>query len=140
MPGCARQSSGSGIADSTTQTQSSGTEDSDTALLPDLSAKEIADAIMAVFDGQELSPMTRYYFGAAENAAEYFEPERSGWLITGKMEVDPVMDLLSDYAFYIPKGWYAFEVDVLKVKDYRRTRQSDRVFACAAYTSGQPRP
>jgi alginate O-acetyltransferase complex protein AlgJ len=117
LPGCARQSSGSGIADSTTQTQSSGTEDSDTALLPDLSAKEIADAIMAVFDGQELSPMTRYYFGAAENAAEYFEPERSGWLITGKMEVDPVMDLLSDYAFYIPKGWYAFEVDVLKVKD-----------------------
>ena len=59
LPGCARQSSGSGIADSTTQTQSSGTEDSDTALLPDLSAKEIADAIMAVFDGQELSPITR---------------------------------------------------------------------------------
>jgi hypothetical protein len=72
---------------------------------------------MAIFDGQELSPISRYYFGAAEDAAEYFEPERSGWLISGKMEIDPVMDLLSDYAFYIPKGWYAFEVDVLKVKD-----------------------
>jgi hypothetical protein len=85
--------------------------------LPDLSAKEIADAIMSIFEEQELSPMTRYFYGAKEGTPEYFEPERSGWLITGKMNTDPVMDSLSDYAFYVPKGWYAFEVDVLKLKD-----------------------
>lgn len=121
LPGCARQSISTSSSDTQGQIQSSQTEYQDTYLLPDvlpdLPAKEIADAIMAAFDGQGLSPMTRYYFGAAEDDAEYFEPERSGWLIKGQMEIDPIMDLLSDYAFYIPKGWYAFEVDVLKVKD-----------------------
>ena len=87
------------------------------AEVADLPAKDIADAAMAAFEGEELPPMTRYHHGAPEGSSGYFEPERSGWLISGEMQADPVMDLLSDFAFYVPNGWYAFEVDVLKVKD-----------------------
>ncbi|HBN83237.1 MAG TPA: hypothetical protein DDZ89_05280, partial [Clostridiales bacterium] len=114
LSGCMKLSNGQPV-----ESSQPGSSDTPTTSveLPDLSAKEIADAIMSVFEGQELSPMTRYYLGASKDAPEYFEPERSGWLITGKMDADPVMDLLSDYAFYVPKGWYAFEVDVLKVKE-----------------------
>ncbi|MHC1696402.1 MAG: DUF4358 domain-containing protein [Eubacteriales bacterium] len=118
LPGCVGADGDSGSTDPIGQTQPSGNENpSPTSELPDLTAKEIADAIMTAFEGQELSPMTKYHMGASEDAPEYFEPERSGWLISGTMSTDPVMDTLSDYAFYVPKGWYAFEVDVLKVKD-----------------------
>jgi hypothetical protein len=118
LPGCAGQSSNLESTDSLEQTES-GADETTAAevVLPDFSAKEIADAIIAVFDGQELSPMSKYYSGASEEDSGYFEAERSGWLISGTMETDPVMELLSDYAFYIPNGWYAFEVDVLKVND-----------------------
>ena len=81
-------------------------------------SKEITDAIMAVYNSDEIpeAGMKYRFSGAEENSDNFIEPEEIGILITGSPI--PVEDMIfaEDYAFCTPNGYNVFEIDVLKVK------------------------
>ena len=83
------------------------------------SAKEVADAIMAKYDPEELpaSGMSYYDSEASEGSDNYLDAEMIGNLIYGNLSPVDEMDYLESYAFSIPGGKNIFEVDVFKLKE-----------------------
>jgi len=92
------------------------TEVSQTA--KDYTSKEVADAVMAVFQPEELpaSGLSYFFSGADENSDNYVDPEKIGLLMTEKPSIVPEFDYLEDFALYVPSGQSIFEVSVLRVK------------------------
>jgi len=87
------------------------------------SAKELAEAIMALYAPEELpaAGMDYFYGGAKPGGENYLEPEMVGNYIYGSLSVVDEMEYLEDFAFCIPGGKNVFEVDVLKVKKGEET-------------------
>jgi hypothetical protein len=79
-------------------------------------AKEVADAIMAVYGEGEIPDegMEHFYSGADENSDNYLDAAFAGLLINGAYDDLEEYGLLADCALYIPIGKHIFEIDVLK--------------------------
>jgi hypothetical protein len=80
------------------------------------SAKEIADAVMALYGPEELpeAGFEHFYSGADEDSENYIEAKYAGLLIDGAYAPLEEYEYFSDCAFYVPVGRRIFEVDVLK--------------------------
>jgi len=80
-------------------------------------AKELADAIMAVYGAIELPEEGfEYFFSGAADDDNYIDAHFAGYLIDGAYSTLEEYDNFSDCAFYIPKGRHIFEIDVLKAE------------------------
>ena len=79
-------------------------------------AKELADAIMAVYGPEELPEAGTEYFyaGADEDSDNYIDEYFAGLLVNGAYSPLEEFGSFSDCAFYVPKGRNIFEVVVLK--------------------------
>lgn len=82
------------------------------------SAREIADAIMALYSPEELpeAGMSYFFSGEQEGSENYIEPEMIGNYIYGNFSPVAGLEYLEDFAFCIPGGKNVFEADVLKIK------------------------
>ncbi|MCL1793397.1 MAG: hypothetical protein FWG34_05980 [Oscillospiraceae bacterium] len=122
------ESESSGSAAETKNTENSASENDDSALeaigakkgepTDAYSAKEVADAVMALYAPEEFPEMgmSHYFSGADENSDNYLEPEMIGNYIYGILSPVAEMEYLESFAFNIPGGKNVFEADILKIK------------------------
>jgi len=80
-------------------------------------AKELADAIMAVYGDSEIPEAgMEYFFSGAEDDDNYIDASFAGLLINGSYSPLEEYDSISDCAFYVPQGRNIFEFVVLKAE------------------------
>ena len=80
-------------------------------------AKELADAIIAVYGPSEFPEEGfEYFFSGAADDDNYIDAYFAGLLINGAYSPLDEYDSFSDCAFYVPKGRHIFEIDVLKAE------------------------
>jgi hypothetical protein len=82
-------------------------------------SQEIADAIIAAYDGSELpeAGLRRRFSGETDEESDFYvDPDQIGLIVDGRPNPPPELDFLEDYAFYTPVGRHFFEVNVARLK------------------------
>ena len=120
LTSCENNNSDNTTTDSVTQTAGDESQSNDMPVY-NFTAKEIADAILTEYSGDNLPELKKYITGAAEDSDNYLEPDYAGILMSGKYGAVEEMNYAVDYAFYTPLGPYVFEIDVIKLDDVKNT-------------------